>query len=79
MMVSNEEDPWSDSRMMRAATKATMVTARTINMDFLSRALVREVIAIDTSALFVVTRAGTLAQLAEADELCVAGALPKWQ
>ncbi len=47
MMVSNVEDPLSDSRMARATTKATIDTTRTINVDFLNRALVREVIATD--------------------------------
>ena len=36
-MVSNAEDPWSDSRIARAATKAIVVTTRTINVDFLNR------------------------------------------
>jgi hypothetical protein len=53
-MVSNAEDPWSDSRIARAATKATTVTKRTINVAFLNRALVREVIAINESDPFMV-------------------------
>jgi hypothetical protein len=53
-MVSNAEDPWSDSRIERAATIATAVTKTTIVVAFLNRALVREVIAINESDLYMV-------------------------
>ena len=42
------------SRIARAATKATTVTKRTINVAFLNRALVREVIAINEFDPFMV-------------------------
>lgn len=69
MAVSNGEDPWSNSRIVKAATNATVVTPRAINVDFLSRVLDRDVMAIDESDLFM----EHWLERAESDDQSVAG------